>query len=342
MVLSILVHLLFGAALGAVLARRPPITFGDGPLVAPMVLTLKQAAKPKPEAERVIQMVESPVEAEAPPDITDLISDVNSRAADETPTVGQAPGPTPEVIDDLATLAARPMPHESPAPPAPPAAQPQIEASFEPLAPTKPLEPPVVEKPVSKTSRRKTVPAVREPVASEGTPKPAKEEVPADSAKQPGTSTQPAEARSGEDLEPFRVAKADTRPLAPEGLQDKTRGKVGDAKLGEGFTSFDAIRDQIAPYLKLIKTHVERRWNEEIITRYNGHMPTEATVDCSISAAGKVISVQVVGAPKDRLFAALCKRAIERAGPFGPFPFEVPEMYRSKNLEIRWTFSFLR
>ena len=37
----------------------------------------------------------------------------------------------------------------------------------------------------------------------------------------------------------------------------------------------------------------------------------------------------------------LNKTAIEQTGPFPPFPFKVPEMYKRDTLDIRWTFSYL-
>lgn len=67
----------------------------------------------------------------------------------------------------------------------------------------------------------------------------------------------------------------------------------------------------------------------------------KAVIDCEINAEGELVSVNVVGTDNDKLYSALCRDAVQRAGPFGPFPFEVPDIYRGKNLEIRWTFSFL-
>ena len=40
-------------------------------------------------------------------------------------------------------------------------------------------------------------------------------------------------------------------------------------------------------------------------------------------------------------YAVLCRQAVEMAAPFGPFPFDVPEIYRNHNLEITWKFSYL-
>jgi len=78
-----------------------------------------------------------------------------------------------------------------------------------------------------------------------------------------------------------------------------------------------------------------------LLTRYSGTSPTEVVIDCAIAPDGTLARVEIVGEPKDRVYAALCKDAVEKAGPFKPFPFTVPDMYRNRNLEIRWTFSFL-
>ncbi len=93
--------------------------------------------------------------------------------------------------------------------------------------------------------------------------------------------------------------------------------------------------------MKIVKKQVELKWNEMIHTRYSGTSPVKAVIDCAISPSGQLVSVTVVGTHNDHIYSLLCKDAVQRAGPFGPFPFVVPDIYRGKNLEIRWTFSFL-
>ncbi len=117
-----------------------------------------------------------------------------------------------------------------------------------------------------------------------------------------------------------------------------SRGK-GIDRVGQ--TNFSAIEDKMAPYLKAIRKRVEQRWLGALLTRYSGTSPTEAEVYCEIAPDGRLVTAMINGKPVDLVFAAICRRSIEEAGPFGPFTFEVPDIYRDKNLEIRWSFQFL-
>ncbi len=137
---------------------------------------------------------------------------------------------------------------------------------------------------------------------------------------------------------PIKIAQAQPL-LAQRPEKGKTRERGGVSKQGQ--TNFDAIQSEIAPYLKHVRERVERQWNQMLYTRYSGTSPVKAVIDCAINAQGELVSVNVVGTDNDKLYSALCRDAVQRAGPFGPFPFEVPDIYQGKNLEIRWTFSFL-
>jgi hypothetical protein len=86
---------------------------------------------------------------------------------------------------------------------------------------------------------------------------------------------------------------------------------------------------------------VELRWNEALLTRYFGTNPTVAEVRCEIASDGRLVRTEIVGSPRDVVFAGLCQHAIQRAAPFGAFPFAVPPEYQNQNLEIHWTFNFL-
>lgn len=140
-------------------------------------------------------------------------------------------------------------------------------------------------------------------------------------------------------------------PPAESGIQPETappllmpqpaRGRIEGGVKRAGLMAFEAMESEIAPYLKVIRQRVERNWRTALHTRYSGTSPTRAVLDCAIAPDGHIIEVAIVEPGDSATFAPLCKQAIENAGPFDPFPFEVPEVYRSKNLEIRWTFSFL-
>ncbi len=140
---------------------------------------------------------------------------------------------------------------------------------------------------------------------------------------------------------PVRTAQTPAPPAPVANTPAVSRGRLHDAVKSVGFTNYAAIQDALAPYMKTVRGKVEREWNRALITRYSGTARTVAEVDCTIAPDGRLLSAKVVGLPRDRVYAALCREAIERAAPFDPFPFIVPNMYRNKNLEIRWTFSFL-
>ena len=101
------------------------------------------------------------------------------------------------------------------------------------------------------------------------------------------------------------------------------------------------MEDEIAPYLKEVRARVERNWRAALQLRYSGTTPTKAVLECSIRPDGMLEHVRIVEGGDSPTYAPLCKEAIERAAPFPAFPFKVPEIYRERSLQIRWTFSFL-
>jgi len=247
------------------------------------------------------QLVDVQTPADEPVEPTDLIAEVSSKASDQQLSQGERPGPKFDHTDEFDTLAA------PQAPPAPePAAQPAPENA----------------KP--ETKREKTARATDKKVQA-----PLK----AEPAETPQESQTPEPER-------FDVARA-MPPAAPTLPKGASKGRLYDEVKREGFTNFEAIQDEIAPYLKEIRKQVEKRWLEGLFTRYSGTQPTKAVIDCQISPDGRLVAAEIVGVPEDPLYAALCQRALQRAAPFGPFPFQVPDVYRNQNLEIRWTFSFL-
>lgn len=172
--------------------------------------------------------------------------------------------------------------------------------------------------------------------------------------------TAASEERELEDSlgEPVEVAKLEAiRPPAPPSppataappspaprefeapRQPRGRGNASTARTG--FLNFEAMQHELAPYMAQVRQRVEKRWRIALELRYTGSQPAQAVVDCAISPQGELVYVRIVD-PGPRVgFSTLCKEALEKAAPFGPFPFETPDMYREKNLEIRWTFNFL-
>ena len=184
---------------------------------------------------------------------------------------------------------------------------------------------------------------------------PAAQEAPAQAPSREGAEEAPVDAvleamlpdeadvEVGEAQEPVQVAKAE--PGAPGAREAElaireTRETAGAGN--KGFLSFEAHQDEMAPYLRKLRMKVEKRWKGLLQIRYSGSAATKAVLDCAIAPSGELVFVRVVDAGESPTYAGLCKEAIEKSAPFGSFPVEVPAMYRSKNLEIRWTFSFLR
>ncbi|MGI6461354.1 MAG: TonB C-terminal domain-containing protein [Candidatus Hydrogenedentales bacterium] len=285
-----------------------------GPHIAreePLVLNLE----PDPQSFR--HFVDTAVPATSPVDPdTDLISDRASKASGLHDSEGERPGPRLQQsaeVDDLAGSA-------TPAPvvaPAPPAAQP--EAAEEPAQPDTPATTP--ESPAQPQAEALTA------LARVGELRPS---VPAE-------APEPA---------PQQMAQAEPQPTSeptamPQPHLGVSKARPGAAAPGKGFLGFEALEHELGPYLKEVRDRVERNWRTALEMRFSGVSRTQAILDCAISPQGKLVRVKVVEPGDSPTFAVLCKQAIEKAAPFSPFPFDVPAIYRSQNLEIRWTFSYL-
>lgn len=268
----------------------------------PIVLDLQPEARPEPSPPQ--QLVDVAVPAETPPQITEHIAVENAEAMDLALRDANRPAPALEQDEfDALPQVASPAPQESA------------------------VEPPSEETEDEAEAEKETKSEAKKPIKAVETP--AREVLP-EAAEAPPAPKAP-EA-------PIKIAQAQPL-LAQRPEKGKTRERGGVSKQGQ--TNFDAIQSEIAPYLKHVRERVEQQWNQMLYTRYSGSSPVKAVIDCAINAQGELVSVNVVGTDNDKLYSALCRDAVQRAGPFGPFPFEVPDIYRGKNLEIRWTFSFL-
>lgn len=313
---------------------RPAFTVG--PMqgdVAPITVTFSPVppTSEPPERPENRQLVDVAVPATEPVRPTDLIATQNSNASDTVAAPGPLFGPKVDEDSPIDRLGGRagamPTPSATPAPVQPvleaPAAEKEIPSEANPAA----ADPPAPAPPVATSTNapmalaQATLPAetpksVPNPAEAQGAPK---------SLTAPTTEPQAQTAQVGNN----RVADSPTRGRAYSGVRNS------------GVKGFEAMQDVIAPYLKNVQDRVEMRWREALLTKYNGAKATEATIDCEIGPDGKIVSLTITGTPDDRSYAALCKEAIERAGPFGPFTFKVPDIYRNQNLEIRWSFNFL-
>jgi hypothetical protein len=289
---------------GVVLLRHTHTAGEYIPTVAPepIVLDLQPEARPEPSPPQ--QLVDVAVPAEAPPQVTEHIAVENAEAMDLALRDADRPAPALEQDEfDALPQVASPAPQESA------------------------VEPPSKETEDEAETEKEAKSEAKKPIKAAETP--AKEVLP-EAAEAPPAPKAP-EA-------PIKIAQAQPL-LAQRPEKGKTRERGGVSKQGQ--TNFDAIQSEIAPYLKHVRERVEQQWNQMLYTRYSGSSPVKAVIDCAINAQGELVSVNVVGTDNDKLYSALCRDAVQRAGPFGPFPFEVPDIYQGKNLEIRWTFSFL-
>ena len=248
---------------------------------------------------------------------TDLISERASKAQDMSP--GDAGGITPDAgavgeIDDIVSTRA-------PKPAAPVVAAPVPPSPSESVVP----EP----KTDSKDSPRP---------AADSTPDAAPSPKPLERVERAEASIPEAEDAPSDAV--IQLAKAEP-PQAAQHVMSKTQSHVDGGVKSLGFLSFEAQQSDFAPYLRVVRERVEKRWKAIMHVGYSGVSTAQAVVDCAITPDGTLDRVSIVESGTSATFAGLCKQAIEQAGPFGPFPFQIPEVYQNQNIEIRWTFSFL-
>ncbi len=265
------------------------------------------------QPEPVRRLIDQEALSEEPVAPTDLIAEHNAKAQDMT--------------DEAGSEAAPRVPHtgefDQASRPASAAVQPRQAAPVTPQSASLP-EP-------------EKAPAPRQETEST-----AASEAPAVTAKPPT----PDKKREARDPRPERFEMAQVQPVPPQPSTPETapkeaRGRVEGNAMRKGFLAFEAMADDVAPYLRDVRRRVETRWRAALHLRYSGTTATRAVLDCAIAPDGTLAYVRIVDSGGSPTYAALCREAIERAGPFPPFPFQVPDMYREKNLEIRWTFSFL-
>lgn len=286
---------------------------GPAPAPSPSLIVDLQPARNQPAR----QAIQSAAPAERPPEDTRLISDRDSNAQDPQDQMqGKERAPLDTQANDSfemgggATVAAPPAPKKT--------AEPQKEAK------------PAPKKPAEKKGAGKPKP-VEKPEAS-----PERVAV----AKADLAQANPAAAAAAQAAAPPPPPPAPAGPL-PGVKPGKFRGSLEGGIVGKGVLGFEAMKDELAPYLLEVQRRVERNWNMAMIKTYTGTTPTKAVVDCVIGPDGQVLKVEIIKEGNTDSYAPLCKDSIEKSGPFPPFPFKIPDIYRDKTIEIRWTFNFL-
>ena len=328
-VCSVLFHVLFIAVPWR--ATSNSFQLGTQGQNTPMVLNVLPAPAPSAvpqEPDTPQQLVDVHTPANQPVAPTDLIAVADSNATDRALRDGAKPGPRVDETAEHDALAVLKQPKPLEEPPATPPPAPESSANNAPEPDTAPQpanEPAEVSAPESAIRLAKAMP-----------PKTPERSIPATEATAPAGPPVP-DAVPG----PMAAAQIPAPPAPEDTGTPVTRGRVYDKVDKLGTPGFKAVQSDVAPYMTEIRRKVQLKWNAMLLTRYSGSSPTEVLIECAIAPNGQVAYANIVGEPKDRVYAALCKEAVEKAGPFSPFPFKVPEMYRNKNLEIRWTFSFL-
>lgn len=274
---------------------------------APIVLNLAPAppaaspASVQP-AEQMLQAIETARDAVRTVEDTNLLSDKNANAADLALQDGTVPGPR---VEDESPLVAVPLP-----PPVP------------------------VAKPSERTPRNDNH-ADREHEKKQAGTQDAYEESKAVTAEN-------GESGEGESVEAASKEKtllARATPAVASDAPQRARGRLDGRVMEQGFVGFEAIRDDVAAYyLEHVKPVIRRNWITNMLARYSGTMRAVADVEMAIAPDGTLAYAEIQGNPSNRIFAALCKLAIQQGTPFKPFPFRVPPEYRDQNLVIHCTF----
>ncbi len=358
----------------AILAVRPweyldrslPATRPPDP---PLVVHLRPAAAPDDPPRALIETVQP---AERPVEDAALLSDRDSNAQDPQDEVeGEEKAPLGTETEHF-ELAGGPTPGPEAAPSPPPAPEPSPptpEASNEPEAepnsqpepapePSKseakpepapePAPKPEPERPKPQARPTETPKNPREPtrqvVAKAETPAPQEtrpSETPGDREMDLARVEPPVPAVPGSESTPAPApAPSGPEPL-PQPNPGTFRGSVEGGIRGEGFVGFEAMKHELAAYMLEVQRRVERNWRLVLGLEYTGTLPTKAELECAIAPDGSLVHVKILKAGGSPTFASLCQKSLERAAPFAPFPFEVPAIYRNKNLQIHWTFHFM-
>ena len=308
----------------------------------PLVLNLQPEAE---EDDAVKRLVDGGVESNESSESTDLISDRSTKAQDSSDATSAENRPDTGDVSDFEELSTPPVeaqPEPIATPPAPPA-QPAVtetEAEDIPAEEPSPEEPETDAPEPSEEEVERVEPELLDVLEPEPAPTPKPTEETAEPA--PTDEDQPIDPEKGIDevLERYAMAQS---PAAPPVPQDPgvTRGREGAGALEKGAVSFEANEHVFGAYMQEIRRRVERKWKTAIQLRYSGAQSTYALVECAISPQGEVMYVNIKEEGNSATFGALCRQAILDSGPFPPFPFSIPSVYRNRNLEIRWKFSYM-
>lgn len=304
-----------------------------------------QAPEPPPvaEPEPVKRLIDSGAPAEEPVQETDLISDRASQAQDMSDRQGDPARPDVSQKDDFDQMGTPPIPPQARTQEARPPTSAQLPEASEEANDTKTQRQEEPE-PAANTAEAEPLP---EPEQVARAPKVVLDQMER-AAEQTIHEPEPDQARKEpEEAEPadlaerFEVAKAEPPEPVPVQELRSSRGRDGGGALKSGFTSFEANKHELGEYMLKVRNRVEREWRAGLQLRYSGVSRTYAIIECSIRPDGTLEYAKIVEPGSSLTYAVMCRQAIENAAPFGPFPFDVPEIYRTENLRITWKFSYM-
>ena len=311
------------------LSERPPIVFRLEPLPQP-------EPDPEPEPERVRTINDTPDPTNEPVEDTDLISDNNSKARDESDQTGDRVAPASDQPDDFDAVeqipTAEPMPLVEP--PSPPVETEQEDSSDTDTQESSTAIELIAEE--AAEAAQETSP-MDETESAEEAPAETAESAPQEKIDKPAEKAPP---------EPLKIAKAIIPETEPPPLridQDLRAGRTRDngGTSERGVINFEAKSHELGEFMLQVRKQVELQWHTAIQLRYSGVRRVEAIIECSIRPDGMIESVTIVDPGDSMTFAILCRESIRKAAPFPPLGFKVPEIYRSRNIEIRWRFSYM-
>lgn len=277
-------------------------------------------------------LIETGTEAEGPVEDSDLISNADSQAQDLSENEGDTNQPYFEEPSEFDVLGTPPIPPPGQDPEVEPTVARPLDAAAEESA-KRPVEPQETaqETTTEASSGSEGLTRVAEAPVKPEEPEPAEPVVP--------ENEEPEEPE--EEPERMQVAKAPEQPTVRAQEIRSSRGRKGGGANESGFTSFEATKHVLGDYMLEVRRKVELQWRAALQLRYAGVSRIESLVECSIRPDGTLEYVRIVETGDSMGYAIICRDAIEKAGPFGPFPFEVPDIYRKENLEIVWKFSYL-
>lgn len=323
---------------------------------APLLFRLEPDPGPEPE-ESVKRLISTPNPTTEEVEDTDLISDSDSKAQDESDVEGERVAPHVEEPDEFDRVEQAPSEQQT--------FVAELMEALEALEPIREPETPAQETgqtPEELPERAETIEQQEAPTriapmeevpilpeAAEASEAVSEEAVREERITEMLEAVEEAAEESPEEQEaPERYEVAQAQPQPPQPPLPKfnqdlsvSRGRADGGTAQSGVMNFEAKSHELGEYMLEVRRRVERQWFAAIQLRYLGVKRVEATIECIIRPSGIIEEVRIVDPGTSMPFAVLCRDAIQNAAPFPKLSFEVPEIYRSQNIEIRWKFSYL-